>query len=118
MCINMLTAARIGFLNTTLLVNEISGFATLYVAILGSTTLGREVAIRFSTADSSATGNDSHYYYSLGLWQNLTISSQLVLTTQAQKSFSTSADPLHTMLYKCQLFKKAYLSQQKCFMHI
>ena len=61
----MLTAARIGFLNTTLLVNESSGFATLYVAILGNTTLGREVVIRFSTADSSATGNHSHYYYSL-----------------------------------------------------
>ena len=53
------TVARIGFLNTTINVNETSGYANLSVAVLGSTKLGREVTIHFSTADMSATGNGS-----------------------------------------------------------
>ena len=56
----MYTVAKIGFLNTTVNVNETSGFSTLIVEVLGNITLGREVIIRFSTADISATGNEKH----------------------------------------------------------
>ena len=55
--VSMPTAARIGFENTTVSVSEGSGFATLLVAVLGTTRLGREVTVSFSTADLSARGN-------------------------------------------------------------
>ena len=49
----MPTAAVIGFENTTVNV-ERSQFATLFVAVLGTTRLGREVTVNFSTADITA----------------------------------------------------------------
>ena len=47
----MPTAARIGFEDIFVNVSEGSRFATLFVAVLGTTRLGREVTIRFSTTD-------------------------------------------------------------------
>ena len=57
------TVAKIGFLSTMASVNETSGFYTLIVAVLGNITLGREVIVRFSTADISTTGDEKQYYY-------------------------------------------------------
>ena len=50
----MPTAARIGFENITVSVSEGSGFATLFVAVFGTTRLGGEVTVSFSTADITA----------------------------------------------------------------
>ena len=50
----MPTAAIIGFGNTTVNVDERSQFATLFVAVLGSTRLGGEVTVSLSTADITA----------------------------------------------------------------
>ena len=50
----MPTAAIIGFENVTVNVSEGSLFATLFVAVLGTTRLGGEVTISFSTADITA----------------------------------------------------------------
>ena len=55
--VSMPTAARIGFENTTVSVSEGSGFATLFVAVLGTTRLGGEVTVMFSTSDFTARGN-------------------------------------------------------------
>ena len=50
--------ARIGFENIIFSVEEGSGagFAEIPVAVLGTTTLGGEVTVRFSTSDLSAIG--------------------------------------------------------------
>ena len=48
--------ARIGFETITFSVQEGAGLAELPVAVLGGTTLGREVTVRFSTSDLSAIG--------------------------------------------------------------
>ena len=47
----MPTAARVGFEDISVNVSEGSPFATLFVAVLGTTRLGGEVTVRFSTAD-------------------------------------------------------------------
>ena len=53
----MPTAARIDFENITVSVSEGSQFATLFVAILGTTRLGGEVDVMFFTANITARGN-------------------------------------------------------------
>ena len=50
------SVARIGFENITFSIEEGAGFAELPVAVLGSTTLGREVTVLFSTSDLTAIG--------------------------------------------------------------
>ena len=59
------TAAIIGFENITVNVTEGSPFATLFVAVLGTTRLEGEVTINFSTADitaaNAARGDDNLY---------------------------------------------------------
>ena len=62
------TVARVGFESNSVNVNEGSQFATLFVAVLGTTSLGGEVTLRFSTADitaaNAARGDDksiSHF---------------------------------------------------------
>ena len=47
---------RIGFENITFSVVEGAEFAELPVAVLGTTTLGGEVTVLFSTSDLSAIG--------------------------------------------------------------
>ena len=49
------TGALIGFENISVSVQEGTGVVVLYVAVLNGT-LGRDVTVRFSTADLSATG--------------------------------------------------------------
>ena len=48
--------ATIGFENVTFSVAEGAGFVVLPVAVLGTTTLGGEVTVRFNTADLTAIG--------------------------------------------------------------
>ena len=43
-------------MNTLVNVSEGDGTADLTVAVLGNVELGREVIVRFSTADGTATG--------------------------------------------------------------
>ena len=54
----MHTVAEIGFLNTTVSVEESSGFSTLFVSVLGNISLGRDVIIQFSTANITAAGDE------------------------------------------------------------
>ena len=70
----MPTAARIGFEDIFVNVSEESQFATLFVAVLGTTSLGGEVTVHFSTADiasaNAARGDGnlhSHCLASFGL---------------------------------------------------
>ena len=49
------TGAIIGFENIAVSVQEGTGVIVVYVAVLNGT-LGRDVTVRFSTADLSATG--------------------------------------------------------------
>ena len=53
--------ARIGFENITFTYGEAAGFAELLVTVLGTTTLGREVTVHFSTADLTAIGQWNAY---------------------------------------------------------
>ena len=53
---SLIPVARIGFETITFSVQEGAGFAELPVAVLGSTTLGGEVTVRFSTSDLKAIG--------------------------------------------------------------
>ena len=48
--------ARIGFETITFSVQEAAGFAELPVAVLGTTTLGGEITVRFNTSDLTAIG--------------------------------------------------------------
>ena len=50
------SVARIGFETITFSVQEGAGFAELPVAVLGTTTLGGEVTVRFTTSDLTAIG--------------------------------------------------------------
>ena len=56
----LIPVIRIGFENITFLVQEGVRFAELPVAVIGTTTLGGEVIVRFSTSDISATGHQCH----------------------------------------------------------
>ena len=61
LCHFAIAVATIGFENFTFSVQEEAGFAELPVAVLGSTTLGGEVTVLFSTHYiSSATGHQCH----------------------------------------------------------
>ena len=51
-----IAVARLGFENITFSVVEGAGFAELPVAVLGTTTLGGEVTVRFNTSDLTAIG--------------------------------------------------------------
>ena len=53
---SLISVARIGFETITFSVQEGAGFAELHVAVLGTTTLGGEVTVRFSTNDLTAIG--------------------------------------------------------------
>ena len=55
-CYSAIPVARIGFENITFSVVGGAGFAELPVAVLGTTTLGGEVTVRFSTSDLTAVG--------------------------------------------------------------
>ena len=64
--------ATIGFENISVSVQEGAGFAVLYVAVLNGA-LGRDVTVRFSTADLSATGELCYCSGIVGFvanWQN------------------------------------------------
>ena len=61
----MYAVARIGIENITLSVHEGAEFANLTVAVLDTTVLGREVTVRFSTTDLSATGRYMHMIMSV-----------------------------------------------------
>ena len=55
--------ARIRFENVAVLVEEGARFAELPVVVIGATTLGGEVTVRFSTSYVSATGHLCHAYH-------------------------------------------------------
>ena len=63
----MYTVATIGFETISVSVHECTGVAVLYVAVLNGT-LGRDVTVRVSTADLSATGEPYCHLLLLLAW--------------------------------------------------
>ena len=89
----MPTAARIGFETTIVSVSEGSQFATLFVAVLGTTRLGGEVTVMFSTADLTAGGNGNLISLCVELsilWFPLTAGVDYATTVISTLTFSQS----------------------------